>query len=96
MFNICIYVHLPFTYVIADIKNITHSKMAREKTEKYSMLLQLDKNLLRFNVYLHRRPVLYPSVSPLMSERHATKVKIFHLSRVRGGAIFNMLEKYKT
>lgn len=68
----------------------------KKNTEKHSMLLQLGKKLLRFNVYHHRRLVLYTGVSPLMSEMHASEVKMFHLSGVRGGVIFNTLEKYKT
>lgn len=60
------------------------------------MLLQLGKKRLRFNVYHHRRLVLCTGVSPLVSEMHATEVKMFHLSGVRGGVIFNILEKYKT
>lgn len=36
-------------HLIADNRNITHSKMAWKKTDKHSMLLQLDKKLLRLN-----------------------------------------------
>lgn len=69
-------------HLIADIKNITHSKMAQKKQ--------------RSTQYYYRRLVLYTGMFPLMSEMHVTKVKIFCLSRVRGGVTSHMLEKYIT
>lgn len=62
-----------------------------EKTDKHAMLLQLGKKLLR----LHQ--CILPQVClPLMPERYAAKLEIFHLSGVGGGAIFNTSEKGKT